>query len=96
MRRPVLLSPLELLVLVTLALLAVIETPAKDDEGPVLLAALTASPPGLATETPGLSKMLKGWDGPPFRLMLVLKVPEQVRLTPLLMHCAKACFETPA
>ena len=54
-RRPVLLLSLELLVLVTLASLAVIDTPAKDDEGPVVLAALTAPPPGLVTVTPGLS-----------------------------------------
>jgi hypothetical protein len=52
-RSPVLLSPLKLLVLVMAALLAVRETPAKDGEGPVELAALTAPPPGLLTMTPG-------------------------------------------
>src|SRR4051794_29580690 len=88
MRSPVLLLPPELLVLVTLASFAVIETPARDDEGPVVLAAFTEP---LVTVTPGLSKMLNAWDGPPVRLRLVLlKAPEQVRLLPLLMHCASA------
>jgi hypothetical protein len=72
MRTPILLLPVELLVSVRPALFAVIETPAKADEGPVLLAALTAAPPGLMTVTPGLSVRLNASDGPPPTLMLLL------------------------
>ena len=62
------------MILVTSAPLAVIETPAKDGEGPVVLAPLTAAPPGLVTVTPGLSKIPKVWDGPPERLMLLVRL----------------------
>src|SRR4051812_23735447 len=74
MRSPVLLLPAEAaaLVLVMFALFAVIETSAKDGEGPVLLAALTALPPGLLTMTPGWSVRLNVLDGPPPRLILLL------------------------
>src|SRR4051794_9820413 len=75
MRSPVLFVPAAFLVLMMIALFAVIETPAEDDEGPVALAALTALPPGLSTVTPDSSVRLNGVEGPPPRLMLVVYEP---------------------
>src|SRR5690349_3929653 len=61
MRSPVLLAPPGTSVLVMFALFAVIETSAKGGgAGPVMLAALTALPPGLTTMTPGSSTMFRG------------------------------------
>ena len=59
-RSPVLLLPAELLVLVTVALLAVRVTSAPNIGEAVLLAALTASPPGLMTVTGGRSVRFMG------------------------------------
>jgi hypothetical protein len=72
MRSPVLLLPVELAVLAMTASFAVKETPAKDVEGPVLFAALTALPPWLLTVTPGESVRLNVSDAPPLRLMLLV------------------------
>jgi hypothetical protein len=59
-RSPVLLSPVELLEFVTLALLAIRVTSAPNCPGPVEFDASTASPPGLLTMTSGSSVRLIG------------------------------------